>query len=228
MQRLEDVLPLAQLLSVNPVPTRPAKCRPPNSGTPSVSAPMPLLPAARNKGGCTAAGIWAIPRHSTDSSTGSSSFERKRAGQVRSRSRRCRSMRTSPTASSVSRTAASPTSWWGFRLPYIIGPDPEPLENKIRAIEKDGEKVISSCSAPRRRSGDEQREAWPMTSGFWGLPLLTSRIGNSYLRGLKSGFPAITQRRLDHDYECRPSWKPTDIRKHHVRHRTDWYHSAGS
>jgi hypothetical protein len=31
----------------------------------------------------------------------------------------------------------------GFRLPYIIGPDPEPLENKIRAIEKDGEKVIS-------------------------------------------------------------------------------------
>ncbi len=31
----------------------------------------------------------------------------------------------------------------GFRIPYIIGPDTEPLENKIRAIEKYGEKVIS-------------------------------------------------------------------------------------
>jgi alkanesulfonate monooxygenase SsuD/methylene tetrahydromethanopterin reductase-like flavin-dependent oxidoreductase (luciferase family) len=31
----------------------------------------------------------------------------------------------------------------GFRLPYTVGPDPEPLENKIRAIEKYGEKVIS-------------------------------------------------------------------------------------
>jgi hypothetical protein len=31
----------------------------------------------------------------------------------------------------------------GFRLPYTIGPDPEPVENKIRAIEKEGEKVIS-------------------------------------------------------------------------------------
>jgi alkanesulfonate monooxygenase SsuD/methylene tetrahydromethanopterin reductase-like flavin-dependent oxidoreductase (luciferase family) len=31
----------------------------------------------------------------------------------------------------------------GFRIPYILGPDTEPLENKIRAIEKYGEKVIS-------------------------------------------------------------------------------------
>ena len=31
----------------------------------------------------------------------------------------------------------------GFRIPYIVGPDTEPLENKIRAIEKYGEKVIS-------------------------------------------------------------------------------------
>ena len=31
----------------------------------------------------------------------------------------------------------------GFRMPYSVGPDPEPLENKLRAIEKYGEKVIS-------------------------------------------------------------------------------------
>jgi hypothetical protein len=31
----------------------------------------------------------------------------------------------------------------GFRIPYVVGPDTEPLENKIRAIEKYGEKVIS-------------------------------------------------------------------------------------
>jgi len=31
----------------------------------------------------------------------------------------------------------------GFRIPYIVGPDSEPLENKIRAIEKYGEKVIA-------------------------------------------------------------------------------------
>ncbi len=31
----------------------------------------------------------------------------------------------------------------GFRMPYAKGPDPEPLENKIRNIEKYGEKVIS-------------------------------------------------------------------------------------
>ena len=31
----------------------------------------------------------------------------------------------------------------GFRMPYAVGPDPEPLENKIRAIEKYGEKVIA-------------------------------------------------------------------------------------
>ena len=31
----------------------------------------------------------------------------------------------------------------GFRMPYALGPDPEPLENKLRAIEKYGEKVIS-------------------------------------------------------------------------------------
>ena len=31
----------------------------------------------------------------------------------------------------------------GFRMPYAVGPDPEPLENKLRAIEKYGEKVIS-------------------------------------------------------------------------------------
>ena len=31
----------------------------------------------------------------------------------------------------------------GFRIPYIVGPDTEPLENKIRAIEKYGEKVIA-------------------------------------------------------------------------------------
>ncbi|MDT7795532.1 MAG: hypothetical protein QOD59_4973, partial [Mycobacterium sp.] len=27
--------------------------------------------------------------------------------------------------------------------PYIVGPDPEPLDDKIRAIEKYAEKVIS-------------------------------------------------------------------------------------
>jgi len=31
----------------------------------------------------------------------------------------------------------------GFRLPYIIGPDTEPLENKIRNLEKYADKVIS-------------------------------------------------------------------------------------
>jgi hypothetical protein len=31
----------------------------------------------------------------------------------------------------------------GFRIPYSVGPDPEPLENKLRAIEKYGEKVIA-------------------------------------------------------------------------------------
>jgi alkanesulfonate monooxygenase SsuD/methylene tetrahydromethanopterin reductase-like flavin-dependent oxidoreductase (luciferase family) len=31
----------------------------------------------------------------------------------------------------------------GFRMPYAVGPDPEPLENKLRAIEKYGEKVIA-------------------------------------------------------------------------------------
>lgn len=31
----------------------------------------------------------------------------------------------------------------GFRIPYILGPDTEPLENKIRSIEKYAEKVIS-------------------------------------------------------------------------------------
>ncbi|MGZ5393024.1 MAG: LLM class flavin-dependent oxidoreductase [Mycobacterium sp.] len=31
----------------------------------------------------------------------------------------------------------------GFRMPYAVGPDPEPLEDKLRAIEKYGEKVIS-------------------------------------------------------------------------------------
>jgi hypothetical protein len=31
----------------------------------------------------------------------------------------------------------------GFRMPYSVGPDPEPLENKLRAIEKYGEKVIA-------------------------------------------------------------------------------------
>ncbi len=31
----------------------------------------------------------------------------------------------------------------GSRIPYIVGPDSEPLENKIRAIEKYGEKVIA-------------------------------------------------------------------------------------
>jgi probable F420-dependent oxidoreductase len=31
----------------------------------------------------------------------------------------------------------------GFRYPYILGPDPEPLENKIRNIERFAEKVIS-------------------------------------------------------------------------------------
>ncbi len=31
----------------------------------------------------------------------------------------------------------------GFRLPYIIGPDPQPLEDKIRSLEKYADKVIS-------------------------------------------------------------------------------------
>ena len=31
----------------------------------------------------------------------------------------------------------------GFRIPYIVGPDTEPLDNKIRNIEKYGEKVIA-------------------------------------------------------------------------------------
>src|SRR4029077_82402 len=31
----------------------------------------------------------------------------------------------------------------GFRIPYLFGPAPEPLENKIRGMEKYGEKVIS-------------------------------------------------------------------------------------
>ena len=31
----------------------------------------------------------------------------------------------------------------GFRIPYIVGPDTEPLENKIRSLEKYAEKVIS-------------------------------------------------------------------------------------
>ena len=31
----------------------------------------------------------------------------------------------------------------GFRLPYIIGPDTEPLENKIRNLEKYADKVIA-------------------------------------------------------------------------------------
>ncbi|WP_179475422.1 TIGR03619 family F420-dependent LLM class oxidoreductase [Mycolicibacterium vinylchloridicum] len=31
----------------------------------------------------------------------------------------------------------------GFRLPYIMGPDPEPLENKIRNLEMFAERVIS-------------------------------------------------------------------------------------
>jgi len=31
----------------------------------------------------------------------------------------------------------------GFRLPYVVGPDTEPLDNKIRNIEKYAEKVIS-------------------------------------------------------------------------------------
>jgi alkanesulfonate monooxygenase SsuD/methylene tetrahydromethanopterin reductase-like flavin-dependent oxidoreductase (luciferase family) len=31
----------------------------------------------------------------------------------------------------------------GFRYPYIIGPDPEPLEKKIRNLERFAEKVIS-------------------------------------------------------------------------------------
>jgi hypothetical protein len=31
----------------------------------------------------------------------------------------------------------------GFRIPYIVGPDTEPLEDKIRAIEKYAEKVIA-------------------------------------------------------------------------------------
>lgn len=31
----------------------------------------------------------------------------------------------------------------GFRIPYIVGPDTEPLDNKIRNIEKYAEKVIS-------------------------------------------------------------------------------------
>ena len=31
----------------------------------------------------------------------------------------------------------------GFRYPYIIGPDPEPLENKIRHLKRFAEKVIS-------------------------------------------------------------------------------------
>ncbi|MGV0793689.1 LLM class flavin-dependent oxidoreductase [Mycolicibacterium sp. XJ1819] len=31
----------------------------------------------------------------------------------------------------------------GFRMPYVVGPDTEPLENKIRSIEKYAEKVIS-------------------------------------------------------------------------------------
>ena len=31
----------------------------------------------------------------------------------------------------------------GFRYPYILGPDPEPLENKIRNLERFAEKVIS-------------------------------------------------------------------------------------
>jgi alkanesulfonate monooxygenase SsuD/methylene tetrahydromethanopterin reductase-like flavin-dependent oxidoreductase (luciferase family) len=31
----------------------------------------------------------------------------------------------------------------GFRMPYAVGPDPQPLDDKLRAIEKYGEKVIS-------------------------------------------------------------------------------------
>jgi probable F420-dependent oxidoreductase len=31
----------------------------------------------------------------------------------------------------------------GFRMPYAVGPDPQPLDDKIRAIEKYGQKVIS-------------------------------------------------------------------------------------
>jgi hypothetical protein len=31
----------------------------------------------------------------------------------------------------------------GFRIPYVVGPDTEPLENKIRSLEKYAEKVIS-------------------------------------------------------------------------------------
>ena len=31
----------------------------------------------------------------------------------------------------------------GFRIPYIVGPDTEPLENKISSLEKYAEKVIS-------------------------------------------------------------------------------------
>jgi hypothetical protein len=33
----------------------------------------------------------------------------------------------------------------GFRIPYIMGPDTEPLETKIRNLERFAEKVIAKC-----------------------------------------------------------------------------------
>ena len=39
----------------------------------------------------------------------------------------------------------------GFRYPYIKGPDTEPLENKIRNLERFAEKVIRKSSGGRRR-----------------------------------------------------------------------------
>ena len=47
------------------------------------------------------------------------------------------------TASDGSRTRASPTSIVGFRNPYIMGPDTEPLDAKIRNLETFAEKVIA-------------------------------------------------------------------------------------
>ena len=93
--------------------------------------------------GCTAAATSAIRGTRPTTSTGSTSFARKRAGQARSRSTPMSLDAYKPDGIKRLEDRGVTNIMVGFRMPYIVGPDPEPLENKIRSIEKYAEKVIS-------------------------------------------------------------------------------------
>ena len=112
--------------------------------TPAPTKPIPILigghadaalrsarPAAT--AGCTAA---VAARNSTGSSTGSRRFARKKAAPDRSRSTSCPRDAYTPDGIKRLEDKGVTDAIVGFRDPYIMGDDTEPLDAKIRNLER--------------------------------------------------------------------------------------------